>query len=241
MAAAQHLNPHVTREGEHFYITLPDGTKKKICSSMEGHKLAVGCMCSGGHVRYCTLNSIRAERNLLCQFCHHDQPAWKDAKRRRVVDSEKDAMQALKRVWVDKQVSWEVALPIWHGRVDFYDIPSRTVMQIDGKSHHVQTHHKQPGRQLQRDLRCCIDAWQEGLRLVRLYHPPAANSSTWGEAMLKATSMAAAKFVMLSEEYADVVIDTAQEQTCIEWLTAKLVGAEYRHDASVRCHIWLTL
>jgi hypothetical protein len=58
--------------------------------------------------------------------------------------------------------------------------------------------------------------------------------------MLAATKLQAAKFVMLSSEYAELVVDAAPQQTCIEWLTAVLAGAEYKYDATVECDIWLT-
>ena len=241
LAAAQHLNPHVTRQGQLYFITLSNGTQKQISSSTEGHKVAMGCSCVGGHVRYCTPNSIRAERDVLCQFCHHGEPAWRLARKRRVVASEKAAMQALRDVGLDKRVACEVALPFWLGRVDFYDIPSKTVIQADGRSHYVQTHNKQPGRQLKLDLRCCLKAWKHGVRLLRLYHPPTAGSNMWGQAMLAATRLQGSKFVMLSSEYADICTDPAQNQTCIAWLSAQLVGAQFRYDEETSCYIWLTL
>lgn len=160
------------REGQHYYIILQDGTPKQICCSMEGHKVAVGCSCGKGHVRYCTPNSIRDEHNLWCQYCPHDTPAWKSARKYKVVESEIDAMQALKDVGLDTRVACEVALPFWKGRVDFYDIPSKTVIQADGRSHRVQTHNQQPGQQVELDLRCCRKAWRHGYRLLRLYHRP---------------------------------------------------------------------
>lgn len=240
LAAAQHLNPHVTREGQHYYITLSDGKKKQISSSAEGHKVTVGCSCAGGHVRYCTPNSIRAERDLMCQFCHHGSPAWRLARKRKVVESEKAAMQALREVGLDVRVACEVALPFWLGRVDFYDIPSKTVIQADGRSHYVQTHKMQPGRQLKIDLRCCLQAWQHGVRLLRLYHP-STDSSRWGQTILAATQLEASKFVMLSGEYADVLVDPAHNQTCIGWLSARLAGAQFRYDEATHCYTWLTL
>ena len=202
--------------------------------------MAVGCSCSEGHVRYCTPNSMRDEHNFWCQYCHHASLAWKSARKYKVVESEITAMQALKDVGLDTRVACEVALPFWKGRVDFYDIPSKTVIQADGRSHRVKTHKQQPGQQLKLDLRCCCKAWRHGFRLLRLYHPPTPDNSVWGPAMLAATKLQAAKFVMLSSEYADLVVDAAQQQTCIEWLTAVLAGAEYRYDAAVQCHIWLT-
>ena len=241
LAVAQDLNPHVIRKGQHYYITLPDGRQKQISSSMEGHNVAVGCMCMEGHMRYCTPNSIRTERDMLCQFCHHGQPAWKLARKRRVVESEKAAMQALRDVGLDKRVACEVVLPFWRGRVDFYDIPSKTVIQADGRSHYTLTHKKQPGQQLKLDLRCCLKAWKHGVRLLRLYHPPTADSSMWGQAMLAATKSPAAKFVMLSSEYAGIVVDTAHNETCIDWLTARLAGAQFSYDETICCYKWLTL
>jgi len=208
---------------------------------MERYKVAVGCTCTAGHVRYCTPNSIRAARDLLCQFCHHGQPAWRLAKKRRVLESEKAAMQALRDVSVDKRVACEVALPFWRGRVDFYDIPSKTVMQADGKSHYVQTHAQQPGQQLKLDLCCCLKAWKHGVRLLRLYHSPTADNSMWGKAMLAATELQASKFVMLSSEYGGIVVDPAHNQTCIQWLTTRLAGAQLRYDEATQSYVWLTL
>lgn len=106
------LNPGLQQQGLHFYITRPDGTRVKLVNSMEGMKFAVACSCDEGHVRYCTLNSIRRSQDLLCQFCHHDSAAWEAAKKRKVVQSEKDCMQALRHQGLHKDIACEVALPI---------------------------------------------------------------------------------------------------------------------------------
>ena len=140
------MNPDVIQRGQLYYIIKSDGTLRRICSSLEGHKVAVGCTCSEGHVRYCTPNSIRAPWDRLCQFCDHAQPAWKEARKRTVVESEMTAMQALRDAGIDRQVACEVSLPFWRGRVDFYHIPSKIVVQADGRSHRVVTHKLQPGR-----------------------------------------------------------------------------------------------
>jgi hypothetical protein len=151
------------------------------------------------------------------------------------------AMQALRDAGIDRQVACEVSLPFWRGRVDFYHIPSKIVVQADGRSHRVVTHKLQPGRQLKLDLRCCIKAWKGDMRLLRLYHSPGGDHSSWSQIILAATRLRCAKFVMLSNEYNSLCVDTAQQQTVIQWLTAKLEGAQFRFDQETQCYLWLTL
>lgn len=241
LAKAAHLNSNVTCEGQHYYITLSDGGKKLITKCMEGHKVAVGCTCEEEHVRFCTPNSIKTERDMLCQFCDHGREAWRLARKRTVAESEKAAMQALKMARLDKRVACEVSLPFWRGRVDFYDIPSKTAIQADGRSHYVKTHKQQPGQQLKLDMHCCLKAWEHSVRLLRLYHSATGDNTTWGPAMLAATELQASRFVMLSREYADILIDTAHNQTCIDWMSARLTGAQFRYDEAIQCYMWLTL
>lgn len=216
---------------------MPDGQEVCLCRSKEGVKVAVGCLC-GEHVRWCTLNSLRKDRDLLCQFCHYDTQQWRQAKKRKVVDSEIAAMGALRHVSLDKQAAFEVSLKFWHGRVDFYHVVSQTVIQADGKSHRVMTRKKQPLQQLKLDLKCCIAAWEGGIRLLRLYHTPGVQHSTWGHVMLAATQLTYPKFVMLSQDYSTITVDADGQHTCIAWLAKQLAGAKYRYDDGTNCHMF---
>lgn len=238
LVAARHLSPDVVQRGQHFYKVRPNGTEVRLCRSKEGTKVAIGCVCSGGHVRWSTLNSIRSARDLLCQFCDHDKPEWRQAKKRKVVESEITAMAALHHVGLDKRTACEVSLPFWHGRVDFYDVVSQTVIQADGKSHRVVTRKQHPWQQLRLDLKCCMKAWKTGVRLLRLYHTPGGQHSTWGQAMLAATMLPYPKFVMLSSEYTNIFVDADKRDTYIAWLATKLVGAQCRLDEASKCYIF---
>lgn len=200
---------------------------------MEGHKFALACTCGKGHVRYSTLNSVRKEHNLKCQFCQHGSAAWRDARKRRVYPSEKKAMQALKNEGLDIRVACEVSLAFWHGRMDFYDIPSQTAMQADGGKRGTKRHSHLPGKQLHLDLECCVRAWQEGVRLLRLH----TTDGNWGAAMTAAVNLPYGKFVMLTSEYA-VVLYASGGISGIDWLHSKLEGAQYTVHAETNCHLF---
>ena len=230
---AMHLNSGVVQRGQQLYLTLADGTERQLCSSLEGHKLALACSCSKGHVRYSTLNSVRSLKALLCQYCHHGTPAWREARRRRVFKSEKKAMQALKSQQLDSRVACEVRLWYWHGRVDFFDIPSKTAMQADGEKRSAKLQSKLPGKQLQLDLHCCISAWHEGGRMLRLH----TKDSNWGAVMRAAVAQQHPRFVMLTSAYAAVHAGSGGV-SCIDWLKQHLEGAQYTHDPSLRYHLF---
>lgn len=230
---AIHLNSGVVQHGKQLYVTHADGTERRLCSSLQGHKLALACTCSKGHVRYSTPNSVRSLAALLCQYCHHGTPAWREARRRRVHRSEKKGMQALKSEQLDTRVACEVRLQFWHGRVDFYDIPSKTAMQADGEKRGAKLQSKLPGKQLQLDLRCCISAWREGVRMLRLH----TEDSNWGAVMKAAVAQQHPKFIMLTSAYAAVHAGSGGV-TCIDWLKHILEGAHYTHDPNLHYHLF---
>lgn len=237
---ALRLNATVVLKEQVLYVQLPDGTEKQLCSSMEGHKFALACTCGKGHVRYSTLNSVRSQNNLMCQFCQHGSAAWREARKRNVYPSEKTAMKALKLLGMDCEVACEVSLPFWHGRVDFYHIPSKTAWQADGGRRSAKRHRaahstvaQQPGKQLQLDLECCLSAWQEGVRLLRLHK----KSANWGTAMKAAVQLSYGKFVMLTHEYGAVRVDSANG-SYIDWCKRNLEGAQYTVHPETNCHLF---
>jgi hypothetical protein len=227
------LNPTVVQDGQHYYTVLPDGQRVRLCNSLEHHKFALACSCGKGHVRYSTLNSVRQERDLYCQFCHSSKALWRDAKKGKVFPSEKTAMRALKSVGLDKEVACEVSLPFWWGRVDFYHVATKTMMQADGKQRYVKAAAKLPGKQLQLDLQCCIDAWKAGVRMLRVH----TDCTIWAGVMQKAVQLKGDKFIMLTAEY-DTVQASATGSNCIAWLKHVLQDAQYKRDDSTGCHIF---
>lgn len=233
VTAVLHLNTEVVQRGQKLYVQLPDGSEKQLCCSMEGHKFALACTCGKGHVRYSTLNSVRKENSLMCQYCQHGSTAWREAHKRRVCPSERKAMQALKDEGLDTRVACEVSLPFWHGRMDFYDIPSKTAMQADGGRRGAKRHSHLPGKQLHLDLECCVSAWKDGVRLLRLH----SKNANWGVAMTAAVNLPYDRFVMLTSEYAAVHYASGGI-SCIDWLHSKLEGAQYLVHAATNCHIF---
>lgn len=233
VVAAMHLNKGVVQRGRELYVKLADGSEQLMCSSMEGHKFALACTCGRGHVRYSTLSSVRSMKSLLCQYCHHASPAWREAHKRKVFPSEKKGMKSLKQEGLDCRVACEVLLPFWRGRVDFYDIPTRTAMQADGGKRGAKRHSKLPGKQLQLDLECCLRAWQEGVRLLRLH----TKSSNWGATIKAAIQLRYSKFVMLASEY-DGVAAGSGAISCIDWCKRKLEGAQYMVHTETKSHLF---
>lgn len=128
-------------------------------------------------------------------------------------------MEALTRVGLDYTVACQVQLPFWHGRVDFYHIPSQTAMQVDGSSHFTGMHHRTSQQQLIMDIKCCAQAWASGVRLLRIDHTHAQMEHP----MLTATQLLYPSFVMLTSKYEKVRmwID-GEQQPFVEWVASIL-------------------
>jgi hypothetical protein len=123
--------------------------------------------------------------------------SWEGSGKDPVSAAEKEAMQALQSARLDHTTACQVVLPFWPGRLDFYHITSETAMQADGSSHFVYMHHRAPQLQLLSDIECCRRAWSEGVRLLRVHHEYARST----EAMIVATQLPHARFVMLTGGY----------------------------------------
>lgn len=219
-----------------MYILDQHNKKVYLTNTLEGWQFALACRCRRGHIRYTTLKAIVNENDLICQFCEHDEPAWAGANKPHVPQCEVRAMEALQSVQLDKVVACQVQLPFWHGRVDFYHIPSKTVIQIDGHSHFTGMHHKVACTQLLMDVDCCQGAWQAGVRMLRVHHE-VTNPLI---AMHAATHMSHPSFVMLSSKYASVRVHAAGEScSYIEWVTQQLPDATYAWLPDIQCHIFV--
>lgn len=230
-----HLNPDLYHEGHHYYIIASDGEKQWLSNTLEGKQFALRCRCGWDHYRYATLKSIRTQANLFCQFCEHDARWWKAVHKEHVPACEVEAMQALKQLGLDKQVACQVRLPYWHGRVDFYHIPTKTVTQVDGSSHFTCMHHRQSKTQLIKDIECCSQAWKEGVRLLRMHH----QHGPMGKVMLAATQMPYPSFVMLTREYESVsVCINGVQLKYADWVAMQLPGAYREIHRESNCIIF---
>lgn len=227
------LNPYqLQQHGNYFFIEPGHGKKVWLSSSMEGHKFALRCRCNQQHVRYCTLKCVRQPDDLSCQYCEHDSDWWRAANKGLVPQCEIDAMQALIQASLDNTTACQVNLPFWHGRVDFYHIPSKTVIQIDGSSHFYGMHQRTKAQQLMMDIECCRRAWLSGVRLLRVHY----RNGDMSAAMTTAVELPDASFVMLTMEYEDVHLWCDGEQhDCVRWIASNLNRAATKIHSLVKC------
>jgi len=226
------LNAHqLQQQGNHYYTEQGHGQKVWLSSSMEGQKFALRCRCKQQHVRYCTLNCVRQPDDLSCQYCEHDSDWWRAANKGLVPECEKDAMRALMQATLDSATACQVNLPFWHGRVDFYHIPSRTVIQVDGSSHFYGMHQRTKSQQLMKDIECCKSAWLSGVRLLRVHH----RQGDMAAAITAAVELPDASFVMLTMEYEHVHLWCGGEQhDCVAWIACTLNRARTTFQSPVK-------
>jgi very-short-patch-repair endonuclease len=217
--ARSELNPTLFRDGKYTYMVTAEGKKVYLSNSMQGVRFGLQCKCGQPHVRFATLHSIKAEFDLFCQWCECELSNWKGSNKDVVSESEKAAMQALQSAELDHTTACQVLLPFWHGRVDFYHIPSKTVIQVDGSSHFTRMHERTPQAQLLMDIECCGKAWDEGVRILRVHHEYGKPK----EAMILATQLPYARFVMLAGNYAGAVLwEEGRHKTYLSMLYTRL-------------------
>ena len=201
----------------------PQGRQVFLSDSMEGERFALECRCGKPHVRFATLHCITAPYDLFCQWCECDLDSWKGSNKDEVSADEKAAMQALQSARLDHTTTCQVRLGFWNGRVDFYHIPSKTVIQADGDSHFKRMYERAPQAQLLMDIECCAEAWRQGVRILRVHH----KYSRAEEAMIVATQLPYPKFVMLAGDYESAVIwHQGQHVSYVDLLRARLGGVE---------------
>lgn len=223
MRARTELNPQLYEDGKYIYIVTKEGKQRYVSNHMEGQRFALECRCGNHHVRFITLHSIAGACDLFCQWCECHLLSWEGSGKDPVSEPEKEVMQALQSAGLDPTTACQVVLPKWKGRLDFYHIPSKTAIQADGSSHFEYMHHTPPQQQLLRDIRCCEWAWKEGVRLLRVHHKY-ANSQ---EAMIVATQLPYARFVMLTGCYERVTLwYKKQRVSYLDLLQSRLKGAK---------------
>ena len=80
-----------------------------------------------------------------------------------------------------------------------------------------------PQAQLLMDIECCVKAWEQGVRILRVHH----KYSKAEEAIIVATQLRHAKFVMLAGDYASAVIwHQGQHASYVGLLKERLGGVE---------------
>lgn len=203
---------------------------------MEGQKFWWKCSCNAQHFRYCTPKNIDKPEKLLCQYCHHAEAEWRLSNKAAVPQCEVLAMQCIKAAAVDNEVACQVRLQFWCGCLDFVHLPTMTVFQVDGSSHFDGVHTSSIQDQLVVDIRCCKEAWQQGMRLVRIHY----ECSNMQQVIQAGIEMQAASFVMLTGHYSNVeVIHKGQHQPYVDWVAGQLLAATQRPRTQHGCILYM--
>lgn len=200
---AEHLNPELKLDGEHYYVVVKEGGKEVerwLSNNMEGHKFYWQCRCQHAHYRWCTANNLRKAADLLCIYCHARSAAWRRAHRFIVVACEHAFVRCVKEAGWQSDVTWQVHLPGWGGCFDFVHLPSMTIFQVDGASHFTAKSASSIYSKLTSDIECCKWAVQHERRLVRIHH----KCPNMLEIMKAAVELQQTTFVMLSTEFRTV-------------------------------------
>jgi hypothetical protein len=242
LVAAGALGPKMKQQGQHYYVleTPSPGRKQRVRlrNTLPVRQFALACRCGQGHVRWCTLKHIQHENDLYCQYCEHDQPQWSGADKMPVPECEVAAMQVLKQHGLDTCTACQVTLRWWHGRVDFYHVPSKTAIQVDGSSHFKAMHLKLACTQLIRDAECCVKAWCGDARMLRMHYLTA----DYAREIAHAVQLPYGKFVLLSKAYNRVCVSQRKQDgkrmTYVEWLATQLPGARQKEHESTGCIIF---
>lgn len=235
ITARQELNPQL-HVGEHgTYFVTQDDKKQYLSNTLEGERFALECRCGRDHVRWATLHSILQPYDLFCQWCECETEGWRGIGKDPVSAAEKEAMEALQSAGLDHTTACQVVLPFWSGRLDFFHITSETAIQADGSSHFMCMHHRAPQFQLLSDIECCTRAWREGVQLLRVHHKYARSK----EAMIIATQLPYAHFVMLAGGYESVVVwHQGRHCSYMDMLKDRLRGARYLQMGVPGCVIF---
>lgn len=227
LAAGQAFNPEVKWEGLLCYIIVPDGKdkgeKRYLGKALEKYRFALGCGCKGRHCFYETLNNFCDRKDRLCRYCTLATGLWDAAAKDSIPECERTFMSMLQSIGLDRSVACQANLPYWHGRIDFYHMPSKTAMQLDGSSHFTWTHHRTAYHQLRMDLKCCRAAWKKGGRLLRVH----SDHGMMQLVVVEAIKVPYNRYVMVTREYESVTVTWAGiTETYTDWLLSVLPGAK---------------
>jgi hypothetical protein len=185
---------------------------------------------------YCTPKNIDGYDKLWCQYCDYEAEEWRVLKKVVVPYCEIEAMECIKEAQLDMAVACQVRLPFWKGCLDFVHLPTKTVFQVDGSSHFKGVRTSSTQQQLVVDIRCCKQAWQHGMRLVRIHHGcrdilPVIEAGV----KLQATS-----FVMLTCRYNNVTVKhNKKKQAYVDWVADQLSAATKHPRTQHGCIVFM--
>jgi hypothetical protein len=214
-------NPYVSIIGSKAYL---DGSM--VGCSLQQVKFVVGldcCSTAEQHFGFKTLHSLKKKRHLLCYYCYGAEEEW--GSKQGASSYEDDFIAFCRGRGLLPEMAWQVRLPWWEGRLDFYHFPSSTAIQIDGEGHFTGQWWEGRESIMQRDIRCCLQAMAADARIVRISHRDmgAANLALMLHEVISSSS---SRFIVLSaaiahagwvEEggrrwYADELLQGVQQQ-----------------------------
>lgn len=153
-------------------ITKDDGEVIALRRSEQQHRLFFklkGCCSQQQHYRYCTPQVVRSISDLWCPFCMYDSDMWAAAGKTLITSNELEFMHLLHTCHHSDRWCHQVRLKFWKGCIDFYNWVDRVCVQIDGSCHWSGMMSSDKEQVRSRDLSCNLNAWEEGVGLVRVH------------------------------------------------------------------------
>ena len=129
--------------------------------------MAQQCMQGKQHFIYLTPAALTDSAQLLCCFCANMTGAWAASNRRALPDAELRFIQLLWQQQQSEHWCFQVQLPGWTGRCDFYNWQRDVYLQVDDWYHFDNECNN---KAFPRDLRCNEIAHSSSLALVRVHH-----------------------------------------------------------------------
>lgn len=129
--------------------------------------MAQCCMQGKQHFKLSTPAALTDPTKLLCCFCANMTGAWTASNRHALPPAELSFIQLLWQQQQSEDWCFQVQLPGWRGRCDFYNWQRDVYLQVDDWYHFSNDCNNDA---FSRDLHCNIVARSGSLPLVRVHH-----------------------------------------------------------------------
>lgn len=241
LAGGENQGLRVDADGRAWEVAV-DGGRTPIGRAAEGRHFFFLLACNL-HTRMCTLNAIRAERDLQCRFCLEDSDlaAWGIDTPSRY---ERLFFAAMQSSSLGVGLQPQVRLPFWHGMLDFVDRHTGVCIQVDGEQHFLRGMHCTPRSEyVTRDARNASAAMAAGRALVRVHYMDVHNESgvVLTSRILQAAAAAPmAPCVVLSPSFnLPTATTSTQAPTQIQLVRALAAFGHYTVRTDQMRYIWI--
>lgn len=181
LVGTEALNPGLVVGDNLAYMQCSDGGRINITSSTQVIQLymhASGCQPGKQHILLRTAHGVPKPSSVECTICSCEGDQYR-GQGLKPSDAELDFISTLKVTELDEQTIWQVAAGWWKGRkalVDAYIYTSNLYLQVDGTKHTGTFRGKKPVATIETDIQCCVDAWCQSVKLMRMHHEDALDS-----------------------------------------------------------------